>query len=145
MAVVPMGGDGLDERVFATLERVAEHGGAQWWLYASKCSQCGQTWMVAQDERIHDNFYLKRIGAEVLSDIVGADRWPVDFATFEQVLRLGQQTGLMCRFADDEDPTLAATVVDLCQERPAIKADEIAELLNIPVEAAKQLLAKASA
>lgn len=41
LAVVPMGGDGLDERVFATLEKICDHGGDLWWLYLSKCSACG--------------------------------------------------------------------------------------------------------
>ncbi len=140
MAAVPMGGDGLDERVFATLEQIVEHGGRQWWLYASKCSQCGQAWMVAQDERIHDNFYLKRIDGDTLSGIITAARWPDDFVTYEQVLRLGQQPGQMCVFADPEDPALAATVIDLRQARPDIGADEISELLNIPFEAAMRLL-----
>ena len=27
-----MGGDGLDERVFATVEIVVDHGGDAWWL-----------------------------------------------------------------------------------------------------------------
>jgi hypothetical protein len=80
----------------------------------------------------------------VLSDIVAEGRWPDDFWTYEQVLRLGQQSGQMCRFADDEDPALAVTVADLRQERPTIKASEIADLLNTPLEAAMRLLTKAA-
>tara|TARA_R110000868_G_scaffold342861_1_gene603842 strand:+ start:3855 stop:4064 length:210 start_codon:yes stop_codon:yes gene_type:complete len=56
-----MGSDGLDERVFASLERIIEHGGEQWWLYVSNCLKYSQDWMIAADERIHDNYYLRRI------------------------------------------------------------------------------------
>ena len=62
LAVVGMGDtEGLDERLFDTLDSVKDHGGGQWWLHASICRICGQNWMIAQDERIHDNFCLKRI------------------------------------------------------------------------------------
>jgi hypothetical protein len=74
LSVVPMGGDGLDERVFATLERTRDHGGALWWLYLSKCSACGQGWLVAQDERIYDNYYLKRLSSVETLDVTESNR-----------------------------------------------------------------------
>jgi hypothetical protein len=89
LAVIGMGDpDGLDDRMVSTFDRVEDHGGEQWWLYASTCSVCGQNWMVAQDERIHDNYVLKRIDAAVMQKIVQSSHWPQDFLRYEDVLRL---------------------------------------------------------
>jgi hypothetical protein len=90
LAVVPMGGDGLDERVFASLDQLKNHGGEQWWLYVSGCQVCSQSWMIAQDERIYDNFYLRRLTPSECQEIVEQDHWPEEFLTYEQVLRLGR-------------------------------------------------------
>jgi hypothetical protein len=138
-----MGGDGLDERVFATLEEVHKHGGEQWWLYASTCQVCGQSWMIAQDERVHDNFYLKRLTREGLRLLLDG-HWSDDFLTYEQVLRLGVEAGRTCRFLDPLDSSLVWTVEDLRRQRPAITADEIAYLLAVPVDLADKLIERAS-
>lgn len=100
LAVVPMGGDGLDERVFATLENIRDHGGELWWLYLSKCSACGQDWLVAQDERIYDNFYLKRLSPTEARTIADDNRWPDAFITYERVLRLGRTLSQPWTFLD---------------------------------------------
>ena len=142
-AVVPMGGDGLDERVFATLEEVHKHGGKQWWLYASTCRACGQSWMIAQDERTHDNFYLKRLTSDGL-ELIRDGRWPDDFLTYEQVLRSGVEAGRTCRFLDPLDSSLFWTVEDLRRERPSITAKEIAYLLAVPAAVADKLIERAS-
>ena len=84
LAVVPMGGDGQDERVFATLETTRSHGADLWSLYTSKCSACEQEWLVAQDERIYDNYYLKRLGPAEAQEMADGDRWPDDFITYER-------------------------------------------------------------
>lgn len=138
-AVVPMGGEGLDERVFATLKEVHKHGGEQWWLYVSTCQTCDQSWMIAQDERTHDNFYFKRLEPEGLMLILEGD-WPDDFLTYEQVLRLGVEAGRTCRFFDPLDSSLVWTVEDLRRQRPAITAEEIAYLLAVPVAVADKLI-----
>ena len=141
LAVVPMGAlDDLDGRVFATLAREKEHGGDQWWLYASKCGVCGQQWMVAQDERIHDNFYLKRLTPPAAQAIVDCDHWPNEFLTYEQVLRLGVRSGKVCQFLDPRSAALIETVCDLRRERPSITVAEIAHLLGISTENAQKLL-----
>ena len=98
--------------------------------------------MVAQDERIHDNFYLKRLSPPVLRDIIEANEWPKDFLTYEQVLRLGSESGHVCRFADPQDPALIYTVEDLRRERADISASEIAHLLAIPADSVVGLLGK---
>jgi hypothetical protein len=137
-----MGAHGQDERVFATLEQVRDHGGTQWWLYASQCTECRQGWLIAQDERIHDNYYLKRLTAEELRRIVDCNDWPDHFLTYEQVLKLGVSSGHTCRFIDAESPALVWTVGDLKRERPTISVEEIASLLAIPVSNASQLLSR---
>ena len=139
-AIVPMRGHGLDEKVFATLRRVEKHGGRQWWLYLSRCEVCGWHWMVAQDERIHDNFYLKRLDMEAVRKIRIDGDWPTDFLTYEQVLLLGIQSGRFCRFEDSQSPALVATAADLREERPGITVNDIAYLLAIAPEDAEQLL-----
>jgi len=139
LAVVPMGGDGLDERVFASLEKLCDHGGGQWWLYLSECSVCSQHWMVAQDERIYDNFYLKRLKGPEAEDIRQRRTWPTEFATYEKVLRLGRTLNSPCIFLDPLDSALVWTKDDLRRERPDISIKEIAYLLGIPVATAAKL------
>lgn len=140
LAVVPMGGDGTDERVFATLDKKREHGGDQWWLYLSNCSACKQHWLVAQDERIYDNYYMKRLSASEAQDVAEANRWPDDFITYERVLRLGRTLAQPWTFLDPRSPSLVWTAEDLMKERPGITVDEIAYLLAIEPEAASRLL-----
>ena len=141
LAVIGMGDpDGLDDRVFSTFDRVREHGGVQWWLYASTCGACGQSWMIAQDERIHDNFVLKRIEPAVLHRIVYASDWPGDFLHYEQVLRLERQSGKVARFLNPRSPALVETVSDLRRERPDISIEDVALVLAIPTESAARLL-----
>jgi hypothetical protein len=135
-----MGGDGLDERVFSTLERTRDHGGDQWWLYMSKCSACAQDWLVAQDERIYDNFYLKRISPTDARVAAEDNRWPDDFITYERVLRLGRTLSQPWTFLDPRSSALVWTAEDLLKERPDITVDEIAYLLAIKPKAAARLL-----
>jgi hypothetical protein len=135
-----MGGDGLDERVFSTLERTRDHGGDQWWLYMSKCSACAQDWLVAQDERIYDNSYLKRISPTDARVAAEDNRWPDDFITYERVLRLGRTLSQPWTFLDPRSSALVWTAEDLLKERPDITVDEIAYLLAIKPKAAARLL-----
>jgi hypothetical protein len=140
-AVVGMGDpEGLDERIFATLDRVQEHGGGQWWLYAAKCNTCGVNWMIAQDERIHDNFYFKRLDAKAMEEVVELSRWPDDFLRYEQILRLGRQSGKTAHFFDSQSPALVQTVDDLRRERPEISLEDIAYALDISVESTVKLI-----
>lgn len=132
--------DELDQRIFSSLKEVKKHGGVQWWLYVSTCTACAQSWMVAQDERIHDNFYLRRINAVVLRQIVDSNVWPEEFLRYEQVLRLGRQSGNVARFFDPQSPALVDTVRDLRRERPDISVEEIAYVLGVPISQANQLL-----
>jgi hypothetical protein len=140
LAIIPMGGDGLDERVFSSLERVLDHGGHQWWLYLSKCAACGQAWMVAQEERIFDSYFLRRLDRSVAHSIAGDGRWPAEFCTYEAVLKIGTQLGKQWTFDYPLALSLIWTVRDLRSERPDITIDEIAWLLGVTEAHAAQLL-----
>lgn len=135
-----MGGDGLDERVFATLETTCKYGADLWWLYLSKCNACAQDWMVAQDERIYDNYYLKRLGPSEARETRENGRWPDDFITYERVLKLGRTLSRPWTFLDPRSPALIWTAEDLMRERSDITVEEIAYLLAIEPEAAARLL-----
>ncbi len=139
LAIVPMGGDGLDERVFATLEEIKKRGGDQWWLYVSACRVCTQHWMIAQDERIYDNYYLRRLSTGILREIIDQERWPDEFMTYERVLKLGRTMSKPWTFINPRSPALICTAEDLRRERPNISLEEIAYLLAIPVEQAASL------
>jgi hypothetical protein len=139
LAVIPMGGDGLDERVFATVDRVRDHGGAQWGLYLSRCSQCGQHWMIAQEERIYDAYFLKRLSAEEVDAIHAEQRWPEDFLAYEHVLQMGRAHGPPFTFLDRRSPTLIDTIADLRRERPTITTGHIADLLGISAKRVSRL------
>ncbi len=138
-AVIPLGGNGLDALVFASFQRGEDHGGDQWWLYISTCRVCGQDWMVAQDERIYDNFYLRRLTIEEKQDIAEWSLWPEEFLTYERVLKLGRETGRIWTFDNSVSPALVATSGDLRRERPDITFEEIAYLLSISVSDASNL------
>lgn len=105
-----------------------------------KCRDCGQHWLVAQDERIYDNFYLKRISPARARGIIADSRWPDDFISYERVLRLGRTLGQPWRFLDPHSQALVWTAEDLLKERPDISVEEIAYLPGIEPEAAARLL-----
>jgi len=140
LAVVPMGGEGRDERIFAHLDRIRDHGGDQWWLYLSVCATCGQNWMVAQDDRIYDTFYLHRLDPQAADAIRREGQWPAEFLTYERVLSLGRTWSKAWTFLDPRSPALVWAAEDLRRERPEISVDEIADLLGIPVRNAARLL-----
>lgn len=140
LAIIPMGGDGLDQRVFASLARVKTHGGDRWWLWTSSCRSCGQGWMVAQDERIYDNYYLRRLEPSTLGRIIEEGQWPDEFLAYEHVLSLGQTAGRPWTFQDPSSPALVDTAMDLRRERPDISADDVARLLSIPLADAERML-----
>jgi len=142
LAIVPMGGDGLDERFFATVAEVQPYGRDLWWLHLSRCRVCGQNWMVAQEERLYDDYMLKRLSAHEAGAIVDRDQWPSDFLTYENVLEVGKRLSRAYRFADPLSPTLIDTVRDLKLKRPEITEPEIAGLLGIDPDHVARLIAR---
>jgi len=140
LAVIPMGGDGLDERVFTTVKRLMDHGKGAWWLYLSRCEACGQHWLVAQEERIFDDYFLRRLAEDEAQSVISEHQWPDEFITYEGVLRIGQKLSSPCRFIDPLSPSLVWTAKDLRQERPDITAEEIAWLVGVTELEAFRLL-----
>ena len=142
LAAVPMGGDGLDEQVFATVENVIDHGGEAWWLYLSQCSACGQHWMIAQEERIFDQYFLRRLTDIEAKRVTFDAEWPDEFLSYERVLKTGHDLRIRpCIFLEPLSPSLAWTAEDLRKERPDISEEEIALLLGVSGTQAKRLLA----
>ena len=139
LAAIPMGGDGLDERVFATIENVRDHGDDLWWLHLSKCSECDQHWMIAQEERIFDEYFLRRVSREAAEGIL-VGTWPDDFITYERVLNIGHTFATPCAFLDAMSGSLIWSAEDLRKARPEITVDEIARLLGVTPKNAKRLL-----
>jgi hypothetical protein len=139
-----MGMDGFDERVFESLEQIVEHGGDRWWLYVSNCLKCSQSWMIAQDERIYDIYYLRRLTPTAYQAIVEHAHWPEEFLKYEHVLRLGRTLSEAWTFLDSRSPSLIWAAEDLRRERPDISVDEIANLLAISVPDAARLLQRPS-
>jgi hypothetical protein len=140
LALVPMGGDGLDERVFATVEHVCDHGGALWWLYLSKCGACGQNWMIAQEERIYDINFLSRLSSAEADAITAEGRWPDAFLTYERVLRIGRAMSHPWTYLERLSPALVVSAADLRRERADISVEEIADLLGVTRRTAIRLL-----
>lgn len=140
-----MGGDGLDERVFATVEKLVDHGGAAWWLHLSQCRVCNQHWMIAQEERIFDEHFLRRLTVDQASRISFNAEWPVEFLSYERVLKTGHALHIRpCVFFERLSPSLVWTAEDLRKERPDISEAEIAFLLGVTIPQAKRLVAAAS-
>lgn len=135
-----MGGDGLDERVFATVENVIDHGGEAWWLHLSQCRACGQHWMIAQEERIFDEHFLPRLTDDEANRISVHAEWPSEFLSYERVLKPGHALGIRpCIFLERLSPSLVQTAEDLRKERPGISVDEIAFLLGVTEKQAPRL------
>jgi hypothetical protein len=141
LCAIPMRGEGLDERVFSTVRPVTDHGGKQWWLYLSRCTTCSQHWMVAQDERIYDEYLLRRMDDGAADRIASNADWPAEFLTYEAVLKALKAFANPPVFLDTLSHALVQTAHDLRQERPSITVEEIAGLLGIDIAHARRLLA----
>jgi hypothetical protein len=125
-------------------EMLRSRGEPYWWLHASKCTQCGTAWLVAQEERQNDVILLRRLSPAEVSGIVDEQRWPPDFDLYETLLRLGAAAGHSVRWADPVgDSSLEWTMADLARQRPGIRISELAELLNLDEETAAIIADKA--
>jgi len=94
------------------------------------CTACCQNWLIAQEERIFDDYFLKRLSVAEADQIVASARWPEEFRTYERVLTVGHALSNPCRFFDPLDASLVWTVHDLRKERPAMTSEEIAQLIG---------------
>jgi len=136
LAVVDMGEE--SDRVFCTLRQVAKRGEPHWWLYLSRCEECGQHWLVAEESRQNDVFCMLRLDEGAAARIVADVVWPADFDKYESLLVAGKAAGKSVRFADPvHDSSLGWTMEDLARARPGIELSVLAELLNLDLEIAR--------
>ncbi len=98
--------------------------------------------MIAQEERIHDNYYLKRLSTDQITAIRERGEWPGDFLRFEDVIRLGPDNKQVCHFFNSDD--LTDTVKELMEARDDITAAEISYLFCLSEEEARHLMHKAA-
>ena len=142
VAVVEMGSAG--DEVLGTIEERRSRGEPWWWLWCGECSRCGQWWLVGQEERQNDFFCLRRLDADEVNDLLQNNVWPSDFDSYESLLRLGHDAGVMFRFADPEQASsLQWTIVDLAKAKPGIRVAELASLLNLEPDTARMLAERA--
>jgi hypothetical protein len=136
-------GMGEHEDVFRSLDQMARRGEPIWWLSVDRCSECGQWWLVASEERINDVFLLRRLTDSVGKAAVGQDKWPIEFDRFSTLLRLGRERGHRWRFADPMSPALVQTTIDLANEIPELDTASLAKLLQIELPHASALATRA--
>ena len=136
LTVVDMG---EHEDFFSTLKTIRERGKPFWWLFAAKCKNCGQSWLVAAEERHNDIYILRRLCSNELASIESGKSWPSDFDRYETLLLLGREASRAVRFVNPLTSSLRYTVEDLGKARPGIRVSELAQLLNISVELAEVL------
>jgi hypothetical protein len=133
------------EDVMDSLAEVRRRGEPHWWLWAARCTACGQAWLVGSEERQNDLFCLRRLDEAELNAIEERDRWPEDFDSYERLLQVGREAGRSVRFADPLDSSIGNTMADLARARPGIKVSALAGLLNLDIELAVELARRASA
>ena len=130
---------GAHEALFKSLDEVATRGDPYWWLWAARCRECGQSWLVGSEERQNDVYCMRRLSP---SELAGAVRgqWPPDFDRYESMLEIGRTAGRSVRFIDPlGSSSLRATMADLARDRPGMALSELGALLNLDREVAGQI------
>jgi hypothetical protein len=121
-------------------DELARRGAPYWWLSAERCRVCGETWLVAQEERQNDVFCLHRLRPREVQDILERGKWPTDFDQYETLLELGLRAGHKVSFVDPiGDSSLTWTIKDLARARPGIRLSELRRLLNLDAPTARVL------
>ena len=147
LASIPMGGEEYVEgvfyfeKVFESLGEILSYGPEKWWLTLYTCNQCQQVWMVAQEERIYDEFLLKRIDRTEAQKAAQGE-WPSTFWTYEKTLTTARKFREAPQFFDPMAYSLQWTVEDLLKERPEITESEIANLLGLSASDCSKLVQK---
>lgn len=89
--VIPVGGtDGLDQRFFATVDKVRAPGKYVSWVWLGKCRACEQYWVIAQESDHYDVHFIDRITSETVVSIVVNNHWPEPYQTYEGLIKLGR-------------------------------------------------------
>ncbi len=144
---IPMGGEELAdgkfffEAVFDSLDEIASYGPDKWWLSIYRCNQCDQNWMVAQEERIYDEFLFQRISASEAQQALQG-QWPDTFWTYEKTLAVARKFTDAPQFFDPMAYSLQSTVEGFLKERPEISNNEIANLLGLSAAHCAKLVQK---
>ncbi|WP_298327337.1 hypothetical protein [Asticcacaulis sp.] len=138
--VIAMGGNGRDGRFFASVSECAMPGDDLWWLWLGKCQTCHTDWLIAQEERIYDDFFVARLTSEQADLIRNNGQWPQRWLTYEDVLRTGRALSRPCRFVEYIAPSLLWTVEELRRARPDITVAEMSEFLGIEESHVKDIL-----
>ena len=128
------------ESPVSRFERLAKRPEPQWWLSLSRCSDCGQQWLVGQEERLNDVYVIKRLEDEE-ADAVAKGRWPTNFDRYEDLLCIGKDHGYAAGYADPNE-TLPICI-DLVGQNPSILPETVAELINVTLDQARRLVATA--
>lgn len=134
LAIINMGSH---DEIFASLKRIRRAGPPRWWLAAYVCDDCNQAWLVVQEERVTDNFILRKIDEQQRKLLAERDEWPGEFDTWAQVLE-HLPGGL------HPSDTLAATI-DLAREQPGIHLNRLASILKLDTATADKLARRAIA
>jgi hypothetical protein len=129
---------GQHNDVFRTLQMVRKRGMPWWWLYASTCTACGQTWLVAQEDH-NDLFIMLRLSQLATEQLLRDENWPSDFDRYERLLEIGRRAGHSVRYLNAADSPLLHNITELACERPGLRVSELALLLNLDQSIASDL------
>jgi hypothetical protein len=141
-ATVLMGCYRLWDEASKTLEEVKQRGKPYYWLSANKCRQCGQWWLVAQEEH-NDVWCLRRLNQETTDHLLKDDIWPSDFDKYATLLALAKEAGRRVLWIEGMDPVVFfIPIAELARETPGIHISKIAELLNLDTSTAMMLAEK---
>lgn len=98
--------------------------------------------MIAQKERIFDEYFLRRLNVDEANRISINGEWPSEFLSYERVLKTGHALRVRpCVFLGRLSPSLVWTAEDLRKERPDISVEEIELPLGATPAHVKRLLA----
>jgi hypothetical protein len=136
-------GMGHEDNAFRTLDKRADFGEECWWLSLFSCSNCGQDWLVACEQRVYDVWFLKRTRAEIAKQIVELRQWPSVFRSYAELLRLALERGHSVCYLDPADSIeLSGAVEDLAKAKPGITISELYALLPIDLSTTRHIARK---
>lgn len=131
------------DHVFETIDEILSYGPPKWWLDIRCCRQCETNWLVAQEERIYDEWFLQRIQPSTVEE-AKAGKWPVRFSSYEDVLAVARDLSSAFTFFDSNAACLLWTVEDLLGDRTDITAAEVGSLVGISADHADRLIRRVS-
>jgi hypothetical protein len=138
--VIPMGDQ---DEVFQTLARISERGSPWWWLSAYCCRVCGQSWLVAAEERINDVFIMGKIDVQAKEHILQKNIWPGKLERYVELLEIGKASGRRATYLDPiNSSALVWTAADLAREEPGISVARLAILLDLDLTIADRISCK---